>query len=430
MTTANPLHDTAADDLGELLVAAPAASKPPPSSSLVGPAAGNWAVQHNFQCIAVSLIFLQQQYPLGPEDTEAAVSAASSAVFVGCIFGQLSMGYVGDIVGRSRAMFLTLSVAAFAGLGAAVTPWGSPLAVWSTVVAWRFVQGVGLGGVYPLSATKAAEETAEGGHRATRASMAFAWQIPGSMAPYVLAMALYGALKSSDPSLQWRAQFLFGALPSLVVVWATYGAGDSAEFEAAKRSREEGSGGGSGSGGGGGGGNAAVWKALRLRKTWVQLAGTGGTWMLYDITYYGVVLIGPGIVQDVFGNGEDVVAVCWQQLVALSMQIPAVALSVHLLRPLGMKNVQLAGFYLAVACFVLMAVLCVRRSSAPAAGRAALSPLPSLSPASGTCRCATRAATARSTPSTASCASRRPSGPTSPPSCSRPRLFPSRSARP
>lgn len=36
---------------------------------------------------------------------------ASATVFIGAIAGQLSMGYLGDIIGRTKALFFTLLLA-------------------------------------------------------------------------------------------------------------------------------------------------------------------------------------------------------------------------------------------------------------------------------------------------------------------------------
>ena len=93
------------------------------------------------------------------------------------------MGYAGDILGRNHAMTLTLSIVAFAAILSAVAPQGSPTSIYITIIVTRFILGIGVGGVYPLSATKAAEDGGSGGDSVdlTAASWAFFWQVPGSM---------------------------------------------------------------------------------------------------------------------------------------------------------------------------------------------------------------------------------------------------------
>ena len=104
---------------------------------------------------------------------------ATATVFAGAIFGQLIMGYAGDILGRNKAMTLTLSLAAVSALLSSVVPTGSATVVYIVIIVFRFMLGVGLGGVYPLSATKAAEDGGdEHGNVDTRsASLAFFWQV-------------------------------------------------------------------------------------------------------------------------------------------------------------------------------------------------------------------------------------------------------------
>ena len=60
---------------------------------------------------------------------------------------------------------------------------------------FRLLLGIGVGGMYPLSASHSAEGETESGAAASRVGRAFLWQTPGSMAPYavaMIAMALIG----------------------------------------------------------------------------------------------------------------------------------------------------------------------------------------------------------------------------------------------
>ena len=90
------------------------------------------------------------------------------------------MGYAGDIFGRTEALFLTLSIATIAAVGSALAPRGNPTSVYSIIIAFRFVLGVGLGGVYPLSSTKAAEDSvsSHGKVNSVESAKSFFWQAP------------------------------------------------------------------------------------------------------------------------------------------------------------------------------------------------------------------------------------------------------------
>ena len=103
------------------------------------------------------------------------------------------MGYAGDVLGRNKAMTLTLSLVCVSALLSAILPFGSPSTVYTIIIITRFVMGIGLGGIYPLSATKAAEDggDAHGHVNVTSASYAFFWQTPGAMVLHTFISYLY-----------------------------------------------------------------------------------------------------------------------------------------------------------------------------------------------------------------------------------------------
>ena len=111
-------------------------------------------------------------------------STATVSVFIGAMTGQLVMGSAGDILGRTAAMTLTLSLVALGSLLCSVAAWGEPSQVYGTIIVSRFILGIGVGGVYPLSATKATEDSGDSHHGVmdpAAAAWAFFWQVPGSM---------------------------------------------------------------------------------------------------------------------------------------------------------------------------------------------------------------------------------------------------------
>jgi len=93
------------------------------------------------------------------------------------------MGYAGDVFGRNHAMTFTLSLVTLAAMLSAAAPSGSSNSVYATIIVMRFLLGIGAGGVYPLSATKASEDGGGGGDGIdlNAASWSFFWQVPGSM---------------------------------------------------------------------------------------------------------------------------------------------------------------------------------------------------------------------------------------------------------
>ena len=280
-------HDS--DGLAQLPPAASVDEKPgrKPIFAFV-PSLGNFSVQYNFNAVTIALVAMDKKYPQSGH--HAWVTDSSKAVvFVGCIFGQLVMGYVGDAIGRNRAMTLTLALAATTALLSAVLPWGSEDQIYLTIIACRFLLGAGVGGVYPLSATKAAEDTganASATEKSKNASLAFFWQTPGAMAPYAVAWALQGMALST--SLEWRLILGLGAVPAAIVAFASHGAVESAEFreaQSAQQRRQRAA--AAAAPENGNRAHAASWHAvitsLSRREMLVLLSGTGGSWFIYDV---------------------------------------------------------------------------------------------------------------------------------------------------
>ena len=63
------------------------------------------------------------------------------------IVGMLVLGYVGDILGRRRAMAITITIMMFGAFGSCLLTWGDETAVYVLVSVFRFVTGIGIGGV-------------------------------------------------------------------------------------------------------------------------------------------------------------------------------------------------------------------------------------------------------------------------------------------
>ncbi|KAJ8605393.1 hypothetical protein CTAYLR_002415, partial [Chrysophaeum taylorii] len=274
-----------------------------------------------------------------------------SAVFIGCILGQCCMGYVGDLVGREPALRMTLALSAFGAAMSAALPWGDATTVYIIIIACRFVIGFGLGGVYPLSATSAAEADdddelrrgverglAQGGGGGSRGRRLL--QTPGQMAPYLVAIVLRAVMQSEDESLQWRLLLGIGALPATTVVLLNRPKTKAPHVSKTLKT------------------NKALSATLRDPATWRKMAGTGGGWLLYDIAFYGMTLMGPAVVATCFKGQESIMDEAWQQLVALSFGMPAVLSTTALIRRgVDPKFLQYAGFYLMVAAYLAFVAL-------------------------------------------------------------------------
>lgn len=129
------------------------------------------------------------------------------------------MGFLGDVIGRTSAMTVTLSIVCLSATLSAVVPSGNPVNIYSIIIVARFFLGIGVGGIYPLSAIKAAEDGGKGGDTVDVASAAYAffWQVPGAMTPWFLTAMIF-SYSSTTADIQWRLLLGLGAVPSAFVV--------------------------------------------------------------------------------------------------------------------------------------------------------------------------------------------------------------------
>ena len=269
-------------------------------------------------------------------------------VFAGAITGQLVMGYVGDWIGRNRALSLTVVLAGFGALSSAVCSWGDRAIVYAVMAVSRFILGVGVGGVYPLSATKAAEESATNDMQARnlRVSKVFFWQMPGAVFPYIIALLLLVAVPSAQ--IQFRILLALGAIPSFFIYRATASEEDSSEF------RRDGP-------------RVSAWELLKRPGSMRKILATGGCWFIYDVVYYGTALFSPTIVANIFGDSDDLIAISWQNIIVTSVGIPAVVGGMWFQQVFGTRSLQIWGFVFIAVCFALLASLWVALDSSPGA---------------------------------------------------------------
>jgi len=305
------------------------------TGSLFGPAIGNLHGQYNFQSIAIALVVMKSLY----EQTQWEESITLCVVFAGAVFGQLLFGYIGDWLGRNKAMFLTNLFCVIGCLGSALLSWGEGSTLYALIAFWRFILGMGVGGVYPLSATSAAEHSGSTDPlaRRKRVSWAFFWQVPGSTLPFFVAFVL-AKFFPDNKEFQWRMNLGLGAIPAAAVMFNSMGLKESVEFTSAKH-------------------EVSFWGALKKREYWGKLIGTGGGWFCYDIVHYGPYLIAPVIIADIFnteGQEASVETVAWQTCFANLIGVPGVLTCIFLYKYMGTKNQQWVGFLFISLTFFLM----------------------------------------------------------------------------
>jgi PHS family inorganic phosphate transporter-like MFS transporter len=344
--------------------------------SAIVTSASNFSVQYNFQAMSVALIIMStSECTATADECERGQQASwvgsmtSATVFIGATAGQLTMGYLGDAIGRNAALKISLILATIGALGSAILPTGTPSVIYSVIVGFRLILGIGVGGVYPLSATKAAEDSGKSGEVTPIASaFSFFWQTPGSVAPWVIALLISRSALSTGA--KWRLVLGLGAIPSVAVVAGVVLA-DSLEEQPTTESvgligsetHDPPAGAMK---------QVGLWEALKEPINQRKLMLSGGSWFLFDVCYYGVTLFGAEMLNDMatsagsISSDESVRTKSLEQILALSLGAPAVLLSVWMMaRGVRLRALQIIGFLGIALSFVLLALLYSPLHSAP-----------------------------------------------------------------
>ncbi|KAJ1956688.1 hypothetical protein GGI12_005241 [Dipsacomyces acuminosporus] len=159
------------------------------------------------------------------------------AVQVGCLLGQLVMGRLGDIVGRTTVYAISLMIAIFTTVASAFS---SHLVkgfnVFIVLFIWRVLLGFGIGGDYPLTATIVAEY-ASVHNRGKMISAVFSCQGFGNvLAPIVsiVVLACFGNHIDTDVlnlDYVWRIILGLGAVPGVATIYWRLTMEDSDRFK-------------------------------------------------------------------------------------------------------------------------------------------------------------------------------------------------------
>src|SRR6185503_1068663 len=147
----------------------------------------------------------------------------NSSTLLASVIGWLLFGFLADRVGRTRALMLSILVYSLASGACAFSTTIVELAI------FRLILGLGMGGEWTTGAALIAE-TWPAEHRGKALGlMQSSWAIGEMIAAGVVALVL--------PRFGWRAVFLVGVLPALVVLWIRR---DVKESEIWLRQREKG----------------------------------------------------------------------------------------------------------------------------------------------------------------------------------------------
>jgi PHS family inorganic phosphate transporter-like MFS transporter len=311
---------------------------------------------------------------------------------VGTLVGQLLFGWLADVVGRKRMYGIELMIIIIATFGQALSGGGHAVGIIGVLVVWRFLMGVGIGGDYPLSAV-ISSEFASTRIRGRMMTAVFASQGWGNFTAALIALIITAAYKNSilgDPSVDtpnhvdfmWRILIGLGCVPGVIALYFRLTIPETPRFTMdiernvlqAKNdienvlthgnSRVD--------------PDAPIQRAIAPKASWADfrhhfgqwknmkvLIGTSWSWFALDIAFYGLGL-NSGIVLQAIGFGtpltsgtalvyENLKNICVGNLIlSVGGLIPGYYFTFLFIDRWGRKPIQLMGFIMLTAIFIVM----------------------------------------------------------------------------
>ena len=302
------------------------------------------------------------------------ISLLNSISLLASVFGALVFGRLMDRLGRKRVYGLEV---ALLSLGAVLSglSWS-----FTSLLIFRIIVGIGVGGDYATSAVI----TAEYSNRRSRGRLVgsvFAMQGLGLIAGPAIASIFLGAGVSDH--VAWRVMLALGAIPAISVVYLRRRIketpryrlaveGDLAGAAAAVSWTLDGTAADSAAGANGSarptaGGPTVSERVARLRPSalrqltrrpyLLRLMGTAGCWFLLDVAFYGNSVSSPLILKQLEPKGTLLAHTLTSLAIFAIAAFPGYWVAVMLLDKIGRKRIQWQGFLVMAIAFCAIGLI-------------------------------------------------------------------------
>ncbi|PWZ03447.1 MFS general substrate transporter [Testicularia cyperi] len=292
------------------------------------------------------------------------VHAIDYLEIVGIIVGQILVGIEGDWIGRRFGMVQDALVMTL-GSVMLTAMWGTSLNGWIICYAWSvFIYGIGVGGEYPMTSTRAMEGTGPGRaattgdrmHRGRKVQLSFLMQGWGQLFNQgILIIGLlifHGSLDApySETSAQWTFRVQFGVIAvfTLYLAYLRYYRMhyQDAALNSAKRRLNT-------------SGYDVKSLKLSLNHYWHRLIGTAGAWFANDFFFYGNKIFAGVFINIITGSSGSLettwVFNLYNIIVSLAGYYVAAFVIDH--KQYGRKWLQANGFIADFVLFIIAAAL-------------------------------------------------------------------------
>lgn len=284
-------------------------------------------------------------------------SWVSGAAILAAFFGAMMFGRMADVFGRKAVYTAVAAIMIVGALASALAP------SFLFLVVARFVLGLGIGGDYPVSAVLMSEYSNRS-DRGRLVGMVFAMQAVGLIVGPLVALVLLWSGMGHD--MTWRILLGLGAVPAGAVVFLRARMPESPRFQArvqgnARRAAaelhvfaegaldatvaaDEGV------------ARMRLSEFVRSPRMLRLVLGTAGTWFFFDYAYYGNTLSLPIILKDVSPHATVETNLLMSLAIFVVFALPGYLLAVARMDRVGHRLLQLVGFSVMAACFLVLAI--------------------------------------------------------------------------
>jgi MFS family permease len=324
--------------------------------AVVASGVGFFTDAYDLFVIGIASTLISKDWNLG--STRLAI--LNSAMLAAAFLGAMVFGRYADVVGRKRVYWLVAAVMIVGAIGSALAP-----SFWILIV-FRFLLGFGVGGDYPVSAVMVSEY-ANRKDRGRLVGMVFGTQAVGLIVGPLIALALLGSGASDD--IVWRILLGLGALPAAAVIYLRCRMPESPRYQAQVQRRADraasriaamtGEQVSAGAVDSGIDPDAETGlRAFLTNRRWlITLAGTAGCWFLLDYAYYGNTISTPQIIGLISPGATTMTKIAIQLAIFVVAAVPGYILAIARLDKIGHRKLQLIGFAMMGACFLVIAVV-------------------------------------------------------------------------
>ena len=303
--------------------------------------------------IGIASTLIKQEWHLGTSN----LAVLNSMTLAGAFLGAFVFGRIADISGRKRVYWMVAAIMVVGAIGSALAP-----SYWILIV-FRLVLGLGIGGDYPVSAVLMSEY-ANRKDRGKLVGMVFSTQALGLIVGPLVALALLGSGAGTDGS--WRIMLALGAIPAAAVLYLRTRMPESPRYQAQVQGQAEraASSLANFSQGAVHGGTKNVLRHsmglrafLTNRRYLLLLAGTAGTWFIFDYAYYGNTISTPQILKLVSPHASTTTAIALQLAIFAVAAVPGYLLAIARMDRIGHRRLQWIGFTAMAVCFAVIGLV-------------------------------------------------------------------------